>query len=76
MTAYLKENLLFADFTDEELKAIRSISRKSKFQGGEYAFREEEPGDSLIILDLGTLRLTKKTRSGEETELVQLGSGA
>ena len=74
--ADLKQILLFADFTEEELKSIRSLSRKSRIQQGEYAFREDEPGDSLIILDLGTLRLTKKTPTGEEQELVQLGSGA
>jgi CRP/FNR family cyclic AMP-dependent transcriptional regulator len=76
MPADLKKNLLFADFTEEELEKVRSISRKSKISRGEVAFHENKPGDTLILLDLGTLKLTKKTRKGEDQELVQLGSGS
>jgi CRP-like cAMP-binding protein len=76
MPADLKKNLLFADFTEEELEKVRSISRKAKISPGEYAFHEDKPGDTLILLDLGTLKLTKKTKKGEEQELVQLGSGS
>ena len=76
MPADLKKNLLFADFTEEELEKVRSISRKAKISQGEYAFQEDKPGDTLILLDLGTLKLTKKTKKGEEQELVQLGSGS
>jgi CRP-like cAMP-binding protein len=76
MPADLKKNLLFADFTEEELEKVRNISRKAKISQGEYAFHEDKPGDTLILLDLGTLKLTKKTKKGEEQELVQLGSGS
>lgn len=75
MPADLKKIQLFADFTQEELEKVRNISRKEKISQGEFAFREDQPGDTLIFLDLGTLKLTKKTRKGEEQELVQLGSG-
>jgi CRP/FNR family transcriptional regulator, cyclic AMP receptor protein len=71
----LKKIRLFTDFTQEELEEVRKISRKEKIPQGEFAFQEGEPGDTLIILDLGTLKLTKKTREGEEQELMQLGSG-
>ena len=76
MPADLKKNLLFAGFTEEELEKVRGISRKAKISQGEYAFQEDKPGDTLILLDLGTLKLTKKTKKGEEQELVQLGSGS
>ncbi len=76
MPADLKKILLFADFTEEELEKVRSISRKAKLSQGEYAFQEDKPGDTLILLDLGTLKLTKKTKKGEEQELVQMGSGS
>jgi CRP/FNR family cyclic AMP-dependent transcriptional regulator len=75
MPTDLKKVRLFADFTQEELEEVRNISCKEKIPQGEFAFREGEPGDTLIILDLGTLKLTKKTMEGEEQELVQLGSG-
>jgi len=76
MPADLKRILLFADFTEEEMEKVRGISRKAKISQGEYAFQEDKPGDTLILLDLGTLKLTKKTKKGEEQELVQLGSGS
>ncbi len=76
MPADLKKILLFADFTEEELEKVRGVSRKAKISQGEYAFQEDKPGDTLILLDLGTLKLTKKTKKGEEQELVQLGSGS
>lgn len=75
MGAEWKKILLFADFTEEELEKVRGISRKAKLLQGEYAFYEEKPGDTLILLDLGTLKLTKKTPKGEDQELVVLGSG-
>jgi len=76
MPADLKKILLFADFTPEELEKVRSISRQEKISRGEYAFHEDKPGDTLILLDMGTLKLTKKTKKGEDQELVQLGSGS
>ncbi len=75
MSTDWKKILLFADFTEEELANVRAISHKAKLLQGEYAFHEEKPGDTLILLELGTLKLTKKTRSGEDQELVVLGSG-
>jgi len=76
MPADLKKVFLFADFSAEEVEKIRGISRPAKLSRGEYAFREGQPGDTLILLDLGTLKLTKKSARGEEQELVQLGSGS
>jgi CRP-like cAMP-binding protein len=76
MPADLKKTLLFADFTQEELEKVRNISRKAKISQGEYAFHEDKPGDTLILLDLGTLKLTKKAKKGEDQVLVQLGSGS
>ena len=72
----LKKSDLFALFDRDELQLVHDIARKSSLMQGEYAFREGEPGDSLIILRIGTLRLTKKTKEGDEQELVILGSGA
>ena len=76
MPADLKKFLLFTDFSQEELEKVRSISRKAKISQGEYAFHEDKPGDTLILLEWGTLKLTKKTKKEEEQELVQLGSGS
>ncbi len=75
MNAEWKKILLFSDFTEEELEQVQAISRKGKISRGEFAFLEDYPGDTLILLHLGTLKLTKKTGAGEEQELIQIGSG-
>jgi CRP/FNR family transcriptional regulator, cyclic AMP receptor protein len=72
----LKKIRLFSDFTQEELEEVRQISQRKQISQGEYIFIEGDPGETLILLDLGTLKLTKKTREGEEQELLQVGSGA
>ena len=75
MPADLKKFLLFADFSQEEMEKVRSISRKAKISQGEIIFQEGKPGDTLMLLDLGTLKLSKKTPQGEDQELIQLGTG-
>ncbi len=75
MPAYLKKILLFADFSQEELEKVRSISRKAKISQGESVFQEGKPGDPLILLELGTLKLAKKTPKAGDQELIQLGTG-
>jgi CRP-like cAMP-binding protein len=75
MPTDLKKIRLFTDFTQEELEEVRKISRREKISQGEFAFEEGKPGETLILLDMGTLKLTKMTREGEDQELVQLGSG-
>jgi len=75
MPTDLKKIRLFTDFTREELEEVRKISRREKISQGEFAFQEGTAGETLILLDMGTLKLIKKTREGEEQELVQLGSG-
>jgi CRP/FNR family cyclic AMP-dependent transcriptional regulator len=76
MPADLKKFLLFADFTPEEVEKARGISRQEKISPGQYVFHEDKPGDTLILLDLGTLKIIKKSGKGEDQELVQMGSGS
>ncbi len=67
---------LFSDFNDKELEAVKSVAQRSTLSKGEFAFRENEPGESLMLLELGSLRLTKKTANGDEHEIITLGSGS
>jgi CRP/FNR family transcriptional regulator, cyclic AMP receptor protein len=76
MPADLKKIRLFTDFNQNELEEVRQIAERKKISQGEYVFTEGDPGETLILVDLGTLKLTKKTREGEEQELLQMGSGA
>ncbi len=72
----LKKCGLFKDFSEDELEAVSEIVEKSSILQAEKAFKEGEEGDSLIIIRMGTVRLTKKTKTNEEQELAVLGSGA
>lgn len=76
MNLDLKSLNLFADFNDEEIKHLKKLTRSEILAPGKYAFQESEPGESLLIIALGTLRLTKKTKDGETRELTMLGSGS
>lgn len=72
----LKKSSLFSEFDQEELESLADIVKKSSVMHGEYAFREGADGDSLILIRMGTLRITKKNKDGDEQELAILGSGA
>ena len=76
MSLNLKSINLFAEFTDEDIADLKKRLRSEVLTPGQYAFQENEPGDSLFIIALGTLRLTKKTKDGEIGELTLLGSGS
>lgn len=71
--AFKKVNL-FKEFNDQELDEVSNISRKVVIQQGELAFREEDIGDSLLIINLGSIRLLKKIPEGEEAEIAVLST--
>ncbi|OGV70510.1 MAG: hypothetical protein A2283_08745 [Lentisphaerae bacterium RIFOXYA12_FULL_48_11] len=76
MSLDVKKIPIFADFDEKEIGAISGMALKSIIQQGEFVFRENDPGDTLIILELGSIRLTKKIANGDEHEVVTLGSGS
>lgn len=76
MMTLLKKCVLFSDFTGDQLEALAAIAAKKQVQAGLYVFREGDPGESLIIIETGTLSLTKKDRQEAEIELNIVGSGS
>ncbi len=76
MSLDLKTLNLFAEFNDQDIADLKKRVHSKILASGEYAFQENEPGESLLIIALGTLRLTKKTKDGESRELTLLGSGS
>ncbi len=44
------------------------------FEAGSVLFREDEPGDTMFVIQTGQVRITKATRDGEKT-LAVLGPG-
>ena len=76
MSLDLKSLNLFAEFNDQDIADLKKRVHSKILASGEYAFQENEPGESLLIIALGTLRLTKKSKDGETRELTLLGSGS
>ena len=55
---------------------VRKRSRTEKISEGEYAFEEGKPGETMILLDMGTLKLTEnRPKRARSKELVQSETG-
>ena len=66
---------LLAELSPIEISALKAIAHRAVLETGSWAFREGDPGDSLVIVFTGSLRITKRTGDGDEEELALLGSG-
>jgi CRP/FNR family transcriptional regulator len=66
---------LFREFTDGELAMLRKIATHSVLNRGQVAFQEGDRGDSLTVLDFGTLQLSKSDASGDQHVITTLGTG-
>ena len=73
--AALRACPLFKGFTDTGLSIIASIAQPRAFPRGAALFSENAPGDSLLILTEGTVRLSARSSAGEETTLGDVGPG-
>ena len=67
---------IFKDIPDDALREIGKVVEKRTVSAGTIIFRQDDPGDSLYIIDAGTVRVFKSSEEGVETELAQLGEGA
>ncbi|KAA3604674.1 MAG: cyclic nucleotide-binding domain-containing protein [Calditrichaeota bacterium] len=72
----LKRCSLFAEFSQIELEKVISVAHKETIIPGDHAFHENEEGDNLIIIRLGTLRLMKIDTGGDAKQLALLGTGS
>jgi CRP-like cAMP-binding protein len=72
----LSQCSLFAEFSPAELSGLRAITHKTVLEAGSYAFHEKDPGESLLILTVGTLHITKLSPTGDEEELAVLSTGS
>ena len=75
MEGALVNTPLFAGFDSHEMALIGGIARRSVLNEGQAAFEEGDRGDSLIVLNLGTLQLAKTGSSGEPQAITTLGTG-
>lgn len=69
----VSKNPLFSGFSLEELRIFSSIISDKNIAAGMTVFIEGMPGESLFIIEEGTIRISKMLAEGEEKTLVVLG---
>ncbi len=65
---------LFKDFTETGLKIFGAIAHEKVIPAGSPIFVENMVGESLFIVESGTVRITQRAGDGEK-ELAVLGAG-
>lgn len=75
VSSTLKACPLFKDFSEVGIQIFASIGVTRAFPKGTSLFVENRPGESLFIVDDGTVRLSAKNASGEDVTLGEVGPG-
>ena len=75
VVAALKACPLFKDFSEVGLQIFAAIGVSRAFPNGATLFVEGRPGESLFIIHDGSVRLSARSASGEETALGEVGAG-
>lgn len=66
---------LFKDFTPTGIAIFAGVAVPRAFPKGSVLFTEGKPGDSLLIVGEGSVRLSAKSAAGEEVSLGEVGAG-
>lgn len=69
----LRDHPLFADLGDAELAVIAAIVDEKRLPEGTTVFLESMPGESMFIVKMGRIRISKKVGSEGERLLTTLG---
>jgi CRP-like cAMP-binding protein len=73
--AVLKSNRLFRDLPDAALDRLASLAVRRSIKRGARIFAQGDPGDSLLGLIAGQVRISVSTAGGKEAALNLLESG-
>jgi CRP/FNR family transcriptional regulator, cyclic AMP receptor protein len=60
---------------EEDVRALLSIARRRKFSRGEVVFHENDPADTLHLVDKGRFAVRTQTALGDTAILAVLGPG-
>jgi phosphoserine phosphatase RsbU/P len=71
----LRHNVLFENVGDEEYEKIRVKLVETQYPNGTVILRDNEEGDCLHFIAEGRVKITKRTKYGEETLLALLHHG-
>lgn len=71
----LRQCALFRDAGEAALDRLASQLRQRRFRRGEVVFHQGDPGDSLHIVDEGSVKITLPSPDGEEAIIATLRPG-
>src|SRR5690348_1423848 len=71
----LAKSPLLQDLPQEILEQIASGARRRTYRRGEVLFHQGDPGDALVILESGTVKVLVYSDNGDETVLSIVGPG-
>lgn len=64
---------LFSELSDAEMGVFSSFMSERRIEDGATVFIENMPGESMYLLEIGAIRISKMIAEGEEITLAQLG---
>lgn len=73
--SFWQKTPLFANLSPNELKEIKKRLKKKTYPAGSLIFREDEPGDTLYIIEKGRVRITKTSFKDKDKILAVLKPG-
>ncbi len=75
MAADLKKFPILSDMNDEMLGVLSGYLTRRRFNRGALIFVEQMQGESLFLINAGSVSLTKMVAEGEEKKLTDLKTG-
>lgn len=73
--AFLAANSFFGGMSEPHLDRLAALGRVRRCAAGESLFFQDDPGDSLIVILSGTVKIARIGDDGRETVLNFLGPG-
>jgi len=70
----LRQSALFVDMTDAEIASLAELFSEKSMPAGKTVFIENMQGESLYLVQEGTIRISKMLAEGDEQTLVVLGA--
>ena len=75
LPALLQRVPFLAALTDEDRRELSAAARRRRFPRGQTVFHKDEPGETLFIIDRGSVRIYLPSPQGADLTLAVLGPG-
>jgi CRP/FNR family transcriptional regulator, cyclic AMP receptor protein len=75
ITTTLAKSPLLRDLPEEILDRLASAGRRRTYRRGEVIFHQGDPGETLLVIESGRVKVFTYADSGDETLLAILGPG-